>query len=83
MDSKTPTGSSSRTNILDLARYKVKRKIEDSGLEWHEDNHGKIRLWIKLKKEHEKAEKVEKQLVIPDLSESRAKKGKLIHLHYL
>lgn len=34
--------------ILDLDRYRLKLKLRDSGVEWHEDTNGKFKIWLRL-----------------------------------
>jgi hypothetical protein len=34
--------------ILDLDRYRLKMKLRDSGVEWHEDTKGKFKIWLRL-----------------------------------
>ena len=37
--------------ILNLQEYRIKKQVEAEGLEWLEDEHGKFKIWIRLKKE--------------------------------
>ena len=37
--------------LLDIERYKIRKKIEAAGLDWVEDDEGKFRIWIRLKNE--------------------------------
>ena len=41
--------------ILNIDRFKIKKKIESCGLKWHEDRQGKIKIWIRLNHELEKS----------------------------
>ena len=34
--------------VLDLDRYRLKMKLRDSGVEWHEDKKGKFKIWLRL-----------------------------------
>ena len=43
-EAKTPKGK-----VLDIQKYRIKKKIEENGLEWVEDEKGKFRIWIRLK----------------------------------
>ncbi len=36
------------TKVLDLDRYRLKMKLRDSGVEWHEDTKGKFKIWLRL-----------------------------------
>ncbi len=41
---KTTTGE----KLLDLEKYRLKLKLKDSGVEWHEDKAGKFKIWLRL-----------------------------------
>ena len=34
--------------VLDLDKYRLKMKLRDSGVEWHEDTKGKFKIWLRL-----------------------------------
>lgn len=34
--------------LLDLDKYRLKMKLRDSGVEWHEDKKGKFKIWLRL-----------------------------------
>ncbi len=34
--------------LLDLEKYRLKLKLKDSGVEWHEDKAGKFKIWLRL-----------------------------------
>jgi hypothetical protein len=36
--------------VLDLDKYRLKLKLRDSGVEWHEDTRGKFKIWLRLGK---------------------------------
>ena len=38
--------------ILDIEQYKIRKKIEATGLQWIEDKKGKFRVWIRLRNDH-------------------------------
>lgn len=37
--------------LLDLEKYRLKLKLRDSGIEWHEDHKGKFRIWLRAGKQ--------------------------------
>ncbi len=36
------------SRLLDLERYRLKLKLRDAGVEWHEDHKGKFKIWVRL-----------------------------------
>lgn len=38
--------------LLDLQLFRIRKQIENEGLQWHEDNNGRVRIWIRLKKKN-------------------------------
>lgn len=38
----------STARILDLEKYRLKLKLKDAGVEWHEDQQGKFKIWVRL-----------------------------------
>lgn len=34
--------------LLDLEKYRLKLKLRDAGVEWHEDQKGKFKVWVRL-----------------------------------
>lgn len=66
----------SQGRILDLNKFRVRQKIENCGLEWREDDQGKVKIWIKM------GEMSREPKTIDNTLEYKTK-GKLIHLHYL
>lgn len=34
--------------VLDLDKYRLKLKLRDAGVEWHEDQQGKFKIWVRL-----------------------------------
>jgi hypothetical protein len=36
------------TKLLDLEKYRLKLKLKDAGVEWHEDSSGKFKMWLRL-----------------------------------
>lgn len=43
-----PTETAEEKKVLDLERYRLKMKLRDSGVEWHEDTRGKFKIWLRL-----------------------------------
>ena len=37
--------------LLNMQKYKARKKLEELGLKWHEDKRGKVKIWIRLNKE--------------------------------
>jgi len=35
--------------VLNLEKYRVRKRLEECGLEWREDKTGKVRIWIRLR----------------------------------
>jgi hypothetical protein len=38
--------------LLDLEKYRLKLKLKDAGVEWHEDKSGKFKMWLRLAAPH-------------------------------
>ena len=36
------------SRLLDLEKYRLKLKLRDAGVEWHEDHKGKFKIWVRL-----------------------------------
>jgi hypothetical protein len=34
--------------LLDLDKYRLKLKLKDAGVEWHEDKAGRFKIWLRL-----------------------------------
>jgi len=37
--------------VLSLEKYRLKLKLRDEGVEWHEDQAGKFKIWLRLSPE--------------------------------
>ena len=36
------------SRLLDLEKYRLKLKLREAGVEWHEDQQGKFKIWVRL-----------------------------------
>lgn len=45
---RKPAEPAQDKKVLDLDKYRLKLKLRDSGVEWHEDTKGKFRIWLRL-----------------------------------
>lgn len=34
--------------LLDLEKFRLKQKLREAGVEWHEDKAGKFKIWVRL-----------------------------------
>jgi hypothetical protein len=48
MEQTKNQSSQSTSTLLDLEKYRLKLKLRDSGVEWHEDKAGKFKIWLRL-----------------------------------
>ena len=48
MGQKHATANGTEKKILDLEKYRLKLKLKDAGVEWHEDKSGKFKMWLRL-----------------------------------
>lgn len=46
-ENKTHAAEQDR-KLLDLEKYRLKLKLRNAGVEWHEDQKGKFRVWVRL-----------------------------------
>lgn len=46
------TSTQADQKLLDLERYRLKLKLKDAGVEWHEDQSGKFKMWLRLSAPH-------------------------------
>lgn len=48
MQATDQTETHQSDKLLDLDKYRLKLKLRDSGVEWHEDKAGKFKIWLRL-----------------------------------
>ena len=48
MQATENTNTQTDDKLLDLDKYRLKLKLRDSGVEWHEDKAGKFKIWLRL-----------------------------------
>jgi hypothetical protein len=48
MQATENTNTQPEDKLLDLEKYRLKLKLRDSGVEWHEDKAGKFKIWLRL-----------------------------------
>jgi len=44
-----PMEQQTQGRVLNLEMYRVRKRLEDCGLQWREDKSGKVRIWIRLR----------------------------------
>lgn len=50
MQQSRPNSKNDEHKLLDLEKYRLKLKLRDSGIEWHEDQKGKFKIWLRAGK---------------------------------
>ncbi|MBL8035065.1 MAG: hypothetical protein JNJ69_15270 [Leptospiraceae bacterium] len=48
MQQRNNTAEQDTSKLLDLEKYRLKLKLKDAGVEWHEDRAGKFKIWVRL-----------------------------------
>ena len=47
-ENQTSAVAAKDRKLLDLEKYRLKLKLRDAGVEWHEDQKGKFKVWVRL-----------------------------------
>ncbi len=48
MENSNTYAVTKESRLLDLEKYRLKLKLREAGVEWHEDQQGKFKIWVRL-----------------------------------
>lgn len=48
MENSNTHAVTKESRLLDLEKYRLKLKLREAGVEWHEDHKGKFKIWVRL-----------------------------------